>query len=78
MIDQLTVSLGTFQADPKVVTVPDPDTVSPGFLGFAVMFLLAVATVLLIRSMVTHVRKVQYLTAADEQAERSGPAEAQH
>jgi len=50
-----------FLADPKVITVPDPDTVSPGFLGFAVMFLLAAATILLIRSMVAHLRKVRYL-----------------
>jgi len=47
-------------ADPQVITVPDPDTVSPGFLGFVVIFLLAVATVLLVRSMVTHLRKVRY------------------
>ena len=46
--------------DPQVVQVPDPDTVSPGFMGFAVIFLLAVATILLIRSMVGHLRKVRY------------------
>ena len=62
-----------FGADPKVITVPDPDTVSPGFLGFAVMFLLAVATILLIRSMVTHLRKVRYLPESEDQAPRTGP-----
>jgi len=56
-----------FGADPKVITVPDPDTVSPGFLGFAVMFLLAIATVLLIRSMVAHLRKVRYLPEPEEE-----------
>lgn len=50
----------SFGADDKVIVVPDPDIVSPGFLGFVVVFLLAAATVLLIRSMVRHVRKVQY------------------
>jgi hypothetical protein len=59
-------------ADPKVITVPDPATVSPGFLGFAVMFLLAVATILLIRSMVTHLRRVRYLPESQDQAPRSG------
>jgi hypothetical protein len=44
-----------------VQTVPDPDRVSPGFAGFAVMFLLAVATIVLIRSMTKHMRKVRYL-----------------
>jgi hypothetical protein len=44
-----------------VEQMPDPDRVSPGFAGFAVIFLLALATVLLIRSMVGHLRKVRYL-----------------
>ena len=36
------------------------DRVSPGFAGFLADFVLAVATVLLIRSMVKHLRKVRY------------------
>ncbi len=36
------------------------DKVSPGFAGFLAVFVLAVATVLLIRSMVGHLRKVRY------------------
>ncbi|HST83241.1 MAG TPA: hypothetical protein VLL08_16010 [Kineosporiaceae bacterium] len=67
-------SLGVFGADPKVITVPNPDTVSPGFLGFAVMFLLAVATILLIRSMVAHLRKVRYLPEPEEQQNRNSRA----
>ena len=58
---------GVVEAD-KVITVPDPDTVSPGFLGFAVMFLLAVATLLLIRSMVGHLRKVRYAPEPEDSA----------
>ena len=64
-------------ADPKVITVPDPDTVSPGFLGFAVMFLLAVATILLIRSMVTHLRKVRFLAEPEEQPSSATGAQPQ-
>jgi hypothetical protein len=48
------------------VVYPNQDKVSPGFAGFMVMFLLAVATVLLIRSMVKHMRKVRYLPLPDD------------
>jgi hypothetical protein len=39
---------------------PDPAMVSPGFAGFVAVFLLALATVVLVRSMVKHLRKVRY------------------
>jgi hypothetical protein len=39
---------------------PAPEQVTPGFAGFVTMFLLAVGTILLIRSMVHHLRKVRY------------------
>ncbi|GAA0571820.1 hypothetical protein GCM10009546_38170 [Actinomadura livida] len=35
------------------------DTVTPGFLGFAVVVALGIATVFLIRSMNKHMRKIQ-------------------
>ena len=41
-------------------TPPPDDTVGPGVGGFLVIFALALATVLLIRSMVGHLRKVRY------------------
>jgi len=41
-------------------TTPSADTVSPGIAGFLVVFALALATVVLIRSMVGHLRKVRY------------------
>ena len=40
--------------------VPPPEKVTPGVLGFTVMFFLALATFVLIRSMVGHLRKVRY------------------
>jgi hypothetical protein len=58
-----------------VQTVPDPDRVSPGFAGFSVMFVLAVATILLIRSMTKHMRKVRYLPLPPEVG--SGPQQRQ-
>jgi hypothetical protein len=66
-----------------VERIPNPNTVSPGFAGFMFMFLLAVATVLLIRSMVKHMRKVRYLPDPhdldylDALDEQSGPNQAQ-
>ena len=41
-------------------TPPPDDIVGPGVGGFLVIFALALATVLLIRSMVGHLRKVRY------------------
>jgi hypothetical protein len=45
---------------PSPVIAPDPDRVTPGVAGFLVMFLLALATVVLLRSMTKHLRKVRY------------------
>lgn len=39
---------------------PPADMVGPGTAGFITIFLLALATVVLIRSMVGHLRKVRY------------------
>lgn len=41
-------------------TDADGVVVGPGFAGFVTIFLLAVATVLLARSMTKHLRKVRY------------------
>jgi hypothetical protein len=50
------------------VTSIDPSTVTPGVAGFLTVFVLAVATWLLIRSMTGHLRKVRY-RAEQEEAE---------
>jgi hypothetical protein len=53
----------------------DPRYASPGVLGFTVIFLLAVATWLLIRSMVGHLRKVRYSAElAEREAAEAGQA----
>jgi hypothetical protein len=58
----------------KPIVTPDPDVVSPGFLGFVVVFLLAVVTVLLVRSMVGHLRKVRFnATAAQNTGAPTSP-----
>ena len=43
-----------------VANPPPDDKVSPGLIGFLVTFGLVLATVLLMRSMVGHLRKVNY------------------
>ncbi len=49
--------------------------VSPGIEGFLAFFILAVVLVLLVRSMLTHVRKANF-RAAEREAELYGPVEA--
>jgi hypothetical protein len=56
----------------------DPRYASPGVLAFLVIFCLALATWLLIRSMVGHLRKVRYSAelAEREAAERKAAEQA--
>jgi hypothetical protein len=48
----------------------DPDSVTPGVAGFLAAFLLAIATILLLRDMIKRLRRVRYRDsqAAAEQA----------
>jgi hypothetical protein len=63
---------GTATPSP-VPEVPNPRDVSPGFGGFLTIFLLALATVLLIRSMVGRLRRLRYSQAPDgEQQDPDG------
>ncbi len=39
---------------------PDPTSVTPGFLGFFVVFLLAIATWLLLRNLTARLRRMRY------------------
>ncbi len=55
---------------------PDPNSVSPGVLGFLAVFVLAIATWLLLRNMTGHLRRLNYreeqrrAAEAQERAER--------
>ena len=53
------------------------DQIGPGLLAFAVVALLGVATFLLIRSMLYHLRKVppSFDTQVDDQADDEGDAD---
>jgi hypothetical protein len=75
----LWVTAGTPSPGPSpspVVRGPDPDLVTPGVAGFLVVFLLAVATIFLLRSMTGHLRKVRYSPdpAAEDDATPAGDA----
>lgn len=59
----------TDPANPGATRIPDPDTVSPGFAGFLAVFAVAVVTVLLIRSMTKHMRKVKFLAEERDRKE---------
>ncbi|WP_349897876.1 hypothetical protein [Parafrigoribacterium soli] len=54
----------------------DPTTVTPTWVGFAVTFLVAVATVLLIMDMVRRVRRVRYRSEVLEKLEAERAAQA--
>ena len=55
-------------------TPPPDDSVGPGVAGFLAIFGVALATVLLIRSMVGHLRKVRYGPGPDADREDAGDA----
>jgi hypothetical protein len=59
----------------QAVAALDPNSVSPGVAGFLTVFFLALATWLLIRSMIGHLRKVRY-RAEQEAAEAAATAAA--
>lgn len=54
----------------------DPDTVTPGWIGFTIAFLVAVATVLLIMDMVRRIRRVRYRAEVQERLEAEREASA--
>ena len=58
-------------ADPTPSPVPaftgDVDTITPGVLGFVAIFVIALATVLLLLDMTRRVRRVRYRAEVQEQ-----------
>ena len=59
-----------------MAAAPSLETIGPGFAGFVAIFGVALATVLLLRSMVGHLRKVRYSPdpAAETRPDTPGPA----
>ncbi len=57
-------------------STPDPDTVTPGVIGFLAILFLAVATILLVLDMLRRVRRVRYRGEVREQLDRERAAAA--
>ncbi|MFC0682316.1 hypothetical protein ACFFGH_31180 [Lysobacter korlensis] len=55
-------------------STPDPDTVTPGVVGFLAILFLAVATILLVLDMLRRVRRTRYRGEVREQLERERAA----
>jgi hypothetical protein len=56
------------------VDLGDPNSVSPGILGFLAFFLLAIALYLLVRNMNGHLRRMRY-RAEDAEGDRLEPTD---
>jgi hypothetical protein len=76
----VTATIAGVAAAVRAASLPPADKVSPGILGFAVVFVLALATWLLLHSMIGHLRKVRYsadpaapTTAADPDGASGSP-----
>src|SRR6185437_1459467 len=68
--ERVSFALGALAAAPaSSIDLDDPNSVSPGILGFLAFFLLAVALYLLVRNMNGHLRRVRYRQEALEAEE---------
>lgn len=71
MLDPTPSPIPAFEGDPNIVT--------PGVIGFAVTFLIALATVFLVIDMTRRIRRVRYREEVREEleAEQAAAAEAE-
>jgi hypothetical protein len=79
MLAGSTALAAVFGLPAKSIDLDDPNSVSPGILGFLAFFLLAIALYLLVRNMNGHLRRVRYRQEAldaEEAAQAKGEAPA--
>jgi hypothetical protein len=76
MVLRLTALSAVTGLPAKSIDLNDPNSVSPGILGFLAFFLLAIALYLLVRNMNGHLRRVRYRQAALDAEEAQAKAEA--
>ena len=69
MIGSGSIALAVALLPAKSVDLDDPNSVSPGILGFLAFFLLAVALYFLVRNMNGHLRRVRYRQEALDKEE---------
>ncbi len=61
---------------PSPVIEPDPELVTPGFLGFAIVAILVVAVVLLVWDMQRRIRRTRYRAEIDAELDAEQQANA--
>jgi hypothetical protein len=70
----LLVLLGAASPSPSPAPAVDPDRVTPGYLGFLAVVFMAVAVVLLVRSMNKQMKRVDFDEAATDRKKPAPPA----
>ncbi|GAB3594819.1 hypothetical protein GCM10027446_19200 [Angustibacter peucedani] len=71
MLTTTTTTTTTTTAPSPAPVEPDPSSVTPGVLGFLVVFLLAIATWLLLRNMTGRLRRMKFREEQRLAAEQS-------
>ncbi len=73
--------ISIWMLDPTPTPLPafegDPNQVTPGVIGFAVTFLIAIVTVLLVIDMTRRVRRIRYRAEVREQLEAEAATESE-
>jgi hypothetical protein len=77
MVSGMTALAAVSGLPAKSIDLDDPNSVSPGILGFLAFFLLAIALYLLVRNMNGHLRRVRYRQEALDAEEALAQAQAQ-
>jgi flagellar biosynthesis/type III secretory pathway M-ring protein FliF/YscJ len=70
------ISMATPNPAPSPVKQPDPELVTPGFLGFAIVAILVIAVVLLVWDMQRRIRRARYRAEIDAQLDAEQQADA--
>lgn len=68
--------VSTSTPSPSPVVQPNPELVTPGFLGFAIVALLVVAVVLLVWDMQRRIRRTRYRAEIDAELDAEQQADA--
>jgi len=69
-------SIATSTPTPTPAVQPDPELVTPGFLGFAIVAILVIAVVALVWDMQRRIRRTRYRAEVDAELDAEQQAEA--
>mgnify|MGYP001073154855 FL=1 len=72
----VSISTPSSTPTPSPIVEPDPELVTPGFLGFAIVALLVVAVVLLVWDMQRRIRRTRYRAEIDAELDAEQQADA--